>query len=83
MSGVILLSLWICVGILMGLSRDDYMASSLELRDWQKRHLSSLLRIKRADGQTPTNQSEIEYAVVAMEPEDVAYCEKIIGVTAI
>jgi len=59
------------------------MATSLELRDWQKRHLSSLLRVKRAGQSSQALAEELEYAVVAMEPEDVAYCEKIIGVKAL
>ena len=60
------------------------MANALELRDWQKRHLASLLRIKRSiTGVLPAALiEELEYAVVAMEQEDVAYCEKIIGVKA-
>ena len=60
------------------------MASSLELRDWQKTHLTSLLKIKRgAEG--PIQKAlleELETAVARMEQEDVAYCEKIIGVKA-
>ena len=59
------------------------MAITLELRDWQKRHLSSLLRIKREIGESTALNLELEYAVVAMEPEDVSYCEKIIGVKAL
>ena len=61
------------------------MAIALELRDWQKRHLTSLLRIKQSYSGTITDtlKMELENAVVAMEQEDVAYCEKIIGVKAI
>jgi len=64
---------------------DEDMAIALELRDWQKRHLTSLLRIKQSFGGTvnDTLRMELENAVIAMEQEDVAYCEKIIGIKAI
>ena len=60
------------------------MAIALEIRDWQKRHLTSLLKIKRAnkDQAMPALTEELENAVAVMEQEDVAYCEKIIGVKA-
>ena len=61
------------------------MAIELEIRDWQKRHLTSLLKIKRAGAAGQALQAlieELENAVTVMEPEDVAYCEKIIGVKA-
>jgi hypothetical protein len=60
------------------------MANALELRDWQKRHLASLLKVKRSiTGEIPAALTEeLENAVVGMEQEDVAYCEKIIGVKA-
>jgi|GEM_PF-3399595 len=62
------------------------MAIALELRDWQKRHLTSLLKMKRAGvtGEAAlTLKGELENAVAVMEQEDVAYCEKIIGVVAL
>jgi len=60
------------------------MAAALELRDWQKRHLISLLKIKRAaEGSAEVLKGELENAVGVMEQEDVAYCEKIIGVKAL
>ena len=61
------------------------MSTALELRDWQKRHLASLLKIKRAGVTGEANDvliNQLEDAVVGMEQEDVAYCEKIIGVKA-
>ena len=62
----------------------EAMAIALEIRDWQKRHLTSLLKIKRAGaGQAmPALTEELENAVAVMEQEDVAYCEKIIGIKA-
>jgi len=61
------------------------MATSSEMRDYHKRHLTSLLKVKRAGaGQAlPALIEELENAVAAMEQEDVAYCEKIIGVKAL
>jgi len=61
------------------------MAIALEIREWQKRHLTSLLKLKRTmqNEAWPTLKEELENAVTIMEAEDVAYCEKIIGVKAL
>ena len=60
------------------------MASSTELRSFQKQHLMALLKIKRANlGKTVDGLDEaLELAVGVMEQEDVAYIEKLIGVKA-
>ena len=60
------------------------MATTTEIRDWQKRHLISLLKIKR-DEVEPTGvlKVELESLVAAMEHEDVANCEKILGIKAL
>ena len=61
------------------------MATPLELRVNQKQHLTSLLKIKRANmGKTVDGLAEeLESAVVVMEQEDIAHCEKTIGVKAL
>ena len=61
------------------------MATSLELRAMQKEHLLWLLKIKRANkGKTVEGLHDaMEHAVGVMEQEDVAYCEKILGIKAI
>ena len=61
------------------------MAAPLEIRVNQKSHLNSLLKLKRANmGVTVIGLAEeLETAVMVMEPEDVAYCEKIMGIKAL
>jgi len=60
------------------------MASSLETREWQKRHLTSLLRLKKSYSNVNEDlKRELENAVVIMDQEDVAYCEKVVGVKAL
>ena len=61
------------------------MANALEIRVNQKNHLSSLLRIKKANSHLKLEviDEEIKTAVVVMEQEDVAYVEKIIGIRAL
>ncbi|MCL1882499.1 MAG: hypothetical protein FWF81_01925 [Defluviitaleaceae bacterium] len=61
------------------------MATPLEIRERQKHHLGSLLKIKKSNvGVTLAQlQEEIIDAVTVMEPEDVAYVEKIQGIKAI
>ena len=61
------------------------MASSIEVRERHKKHLYSLLKIKKANtGITVSElQDEINDAIAVMEQEDVAWVEKIVGVKAI
>ena len=61
------------------------MASSIEVKERQKHHLASLLSIKRDNPSIEIVglNREIEKAVTVMEQEDVAWVEKIIGVTAL
>lgn len=61
------------------------MASAVELRATQKDHLIWLLKIKRANQgkSVDTLHDALEHAVGVMEQEDVAYCEKIIGIKAL
>ena len=60
------------------------MATLSEMQIWQKRHLLSLLKIKGGLPQaTPELTDELKQAVGEMTKEDVAYCEKIIGVQAL
>ena len=60
------------------------MAISIEIRERHKHHLNVLLNLKKAnDGTTVRGlQQEIKDAVAVMEQEDVAYVEKIVGITA-
>ena len=60
------------------------MASTLEIRDRQMQHLTSLLLIKRNNENTVVRlDEELLRAIISMEQEDVAYVEKLVGVTAI
>jgi len=61
------------------------MATPLEIRVNQKNHLRSLLKIKKENG---TNhvlglEEEILAVIAIMEQEDIAWVEKVIGITAI
>ena len=64
------------------------MAVALEIRERQKKHLNSLLTVKKANQarggvDLPELQKEINDAVVVMDQEDVAYVEKIVGIKAL
>lgn len=61
------------------------MASTLEVREKHKWHLHSLLIIKKANIGTNVAalQDQIVAAVSLMDQEDVAWVEKIVGITAI
>ena len=60
------------------------MTSELELRERQKMHLASLLRVKKFSGQKiQILQDEILNVVVVMLEEDVALVEKLLDVKAI
>ena len=64
------------------------MATELELRERQRNHLGSLLKIKKAlgDHDVPALRQEIERevmnAIIGMLEEDVALVEKIVGIKA-
>ena len=64
------------------------MATELELRERQRNHLGSLLKIKKALGEqdVPNLREEIEReimnVVIGMLQEDVALVEKIVGINA-
>jgi hypothetical protein len=62
----------------------EEMATNNELKAAQKHHLKSLLNIKKINEgkEVPGLQFEIENAIAVMEQEDVAWVEKIVGVTA-
>ncbi|MCL1823292.1 MAG: hypothetical protein FWG44_03730 [Oscillospiraceae bacterium] len=61
------------------------MASSIEVRERQKHHLGVLLKLKKRNAHLTIIglQEDIENAVMVMEQEDVAFIEKIVGVSAI
>jgi hypothetical protein len=61
------------------------MAIAVEIRDWQKRHLTSLLKVKRANGgiMVPGLKEEIENALTVMDKVDVEHVEAILGVKAL
>ena len=61
------------------------MASEIELRERQKNHLNVLLKVKKdnADIVVKGLQEKIHDAIIPMEKEDVAWVEKIVGVSAI
>ena len=61
------------------------MANALEIKERQKFHLMSLLRIKKANSHLKLEaiEEEIKTAVVVMEQEDVSYVEKIVGINAL
>ena len=64
------------------------MATELELRERQRNHLGSLLKIKKVLGEqdSPTLKQEIQREIVnviiGMLQEDVALVEKIVGTKA-
>ena len=58
------------------------MATELELRERQRNHLGSLLKIKKANKEVIGLQEEIINAILGMLEEDIAVVEKIIGVKA-
>ena len=60
------------------------MATELELRERQRNHLGSLLKIKKALGEQdlPILKEEIMNAIIGMLQEDVALVEKIVGIKA-
>ncbi|MCL2036714.1 MAG: hypothetical protein FWG83_04930 [Oscillospiraceae bacterium] len=61
------------------------MALAIEVRERQKFHLQSLLTIKKANHEIIVKdlQREITTAISVMEQEDIAWVEKVVGVTAI
>ena len=61
------------------------MASMIEIRERQKYHLMSLLKIKKANSPNEVKglSDELLCAVGVMEQEDVAYIEKLVGVKAL
>jgi hypothetical protein len=61
------------------------MASTLEIKERQRHHLNVLLNIKKSNAgyEVKGLQLEIKNAVAVMEQEDVAWVEKIVGVTAL
>ena len=61
------------------------MEMEFRIRERHKRHLCSLLNIKKANQESTVNglQEELEKAVVVMEQGDIAWVEKIIGVKAL
>ena len=61
------------------------MASMIEIRERQKYHLLSLLKIKKANGSNEVKglSDELLNAVGVMEQEDVAFIEKLVGVKAL
>jgi len=66
------------------------MASAIEVTERQKMHLTSLLKIKKSYIKFPVStevqavlDEEMQNAVAVMDKEDVAWCEKIIGVKAL
>lgn len=61
------------------------MANLIEIRERQKMHLLSLLRIKAAnqDKQVEELEREIVAAIAPMEQEDIAWVEKLTSTKAI
>ena len=61
------------------------MAIAIEVRERHKQQLRILLVIKKAnpDIKVEMLQEEIVNAVAVMEQEDVAWVEKIVGITAL
>ena len=61
------------------------MGTELEIRERQKNHLMSLLIVKAANKNTVVNKldEEITKAIAPMEQEDIAWVEKLAGVTCI
>jgi len=63
------------------------MAIAVEISERQKMHLTSLLKIKKLGVISAelerTLTDEIISAVAPMSKEDVAWCEKVVGVVAL
>ena len=61
------------------------MGTELEIRERQKNHLMSLLIVKAANRDAVVNKldEEITKAIAPMEQEDIAWVEKLAGVTCI
>ncbi|MCL2108592.1 MAG: hypothetical protein FWH20_04510 [Oscillospiraceae bacterium] len=61
------------------------MDDSIVIRERQKYHLGVLLKLKKRNvGVVIIGlQDEIENAVMVMEQEDVAFVEKIVGISAL
>ena len=61
------------------------MAVEIEIRERQKNHLLSLLNIKAAnlDSTVKDLQEELKRAIASMEPEDIAWVEKLAYVKAL
>ena len=61
------------------------MASSIEVTERQKHHLNSLLTIKKLNENITVEglQQQIKDAVAVMQQEDVAWVEKIVGISAL
>lgn len=64
------------------------MATEFELREKQKKHLGSLLKIKKVSGKADAAvltslNDEILNVVIGMSEEDVALVEKLVGVKAL
>ena len=59
------------------------MATELELRERQKNHLGSLLKIKKLNQEVAGLKEEVLNAIIGMDQEDVALVEKLVGVKAI
>jgi len=59
------------------------MAAELELRERQKNHLGSLLKLKKLNEKVIGLKEEILNAILGMDQEDVALVEKLVGVKAI
>ena len=59
------------------------MATDLEIRERQKNHLGSLLKIKGSGNEAKVLENEIKTAILGMNQEDIAFVEKITGVKAL
>jgi hypothetical protein len=61
------------------------MAISIEIKERQRHHLGALLNLKKDNANIVIVglQQKINDAVVVMEQEDVAWVEKIVGVSAL
>ena len=68
--------------IIMG---DEEMVTEMEIRERNKAHLASLLKIKKEleGNEVRALREEILNMLVRMETEDVALVEKLIGVKAL
>jgi len=61
------------------------MTLAIEIKERHRHHLNSLLELKRLNEGVAIAglQDEIKRAVAVMDQEDVAWVEKIVGVTAL